>query len=121
MVQEPTMFDMDEYDDFKKEEKEEYGLKDASGTAPGGSVQQSHIVAGFITPYMGRSLELLGAFDPTGSTGAKPKETRLPSMPALESLTTTADIAITVEQLLDLVKGVRELSSCGFSRGDICY
>lgn len=121
MLQEPTRFDVDEDDEeqFKKEEKEEYGLEDTSGTEPGGAVQQSHVVAGFITPYMGRSLELLGAFDP--STGAKPNETRLPSMPALGSLTTTADIAITVEQLLDLVKGVRELSRCGITHGDICY
>lgn len=121
MVQEPTMFDLDEDDEeqFKKEEKEKHGPQDASGTGPGDAVQQSHIVAGFITPYMGRSLELLGAFDP--STGAKPNETRLHSMPALGSLTTTADIAITIEQLLDLVKGVRELTRCGITHGDICY
>lgn len=28
---------------------------------------------------------------------------------------------VTVEQLLDLVKGVRELSRCGITHGDICY
>lgn len=121
MVQEPTRFDVDEYDEekFKKEEKEEYRLKDASRIDPGGAVQQSHIVAGFITPYMGQSLELVGAFDP--STGVKPNETRLPLIPALRSLTTTADMVITIEQLLDLVKGARELSRCGITHGDICH
>lgn len=42
-------------------------------------------------------------------------------MPALGSLTTTADVPITIEQLLDLIKGVRELSRCGVTHGDICY
>lgn len=121
MVQEPTRFYVNEDDEeqSKKEEKDEYGLKDASGTESEGAVQQSHIVAGFITPYMGRSLELLGASAP--STGAKSNETRLPSMPALRSVTTTADIAITIAQLLDLIKGVRELSRCEITHGDICY
>lgn len=106
---------------LKKEEKEDYGLKDASGLEPGNAVQESHIVVGFTTPYTGQSLELLGAFDPTDSTGAKPNEIRLPSMPALRSLTTTANLAITIQQLLDLVKGVRELSRCWITHEDICY
>lgn len=101
------------------EDEEEEGIQDHSATEPGEALQQSHIVAGFITPYMGRSLELLGAAQPSG--GAESHETRLPSMPALGSLTTTADVPITMEQLLDLVEGVRELYRCGVTHGDICY
>lgn len=101
------------------EDEEEDGLQDGSATEPGEALQQSHIVAGFITPYMGRSLELLGAAQP--SRGAESHEKHLPSMPALGSLTTAADVPITMEQLLDLVKGVRELYRCGVTHGDVCY
>lgn len=87
---------------------------------PDEAVQRNHTVAGFITPYMGRSLELLGAADPT-TTGGDRNGALLLSMPALGSPSTTVDVPVTVEQLLDLVKGVRELSRCGVTHGDICY
>ncbi|KAK7697368.1 hypothetical protein SLS64_013611 [Diaporthe eres] len=121
MIQTPTGFSMDEDEgeDQIENEDEEDGLQEAPVTEPGDAVQQSHTVAGFITPYMGRSLELFGAINPTG--GGDSNESHLPSMPALGSLTTTADVPITIEQLLDLVKGVRELSRCGITHGDICY
>ncbi|KAI7784471.1 hypothetical protein LA080_009970 [Diaporthe eres] len=121
MIQAPTGFSMDEDEDEDQIEKddEEDGLPEASITEPGDAVQQSHTVAGFITPYMGRSLELSGAGHPI--RGVDSNEDHLPSMPALGSLTTAADVPITMEQLLDLVKGVRKLSRCGITHGDICY
>lgn len=121
MIQRLTGFAVDEDEDEEQieNEDEEDELQEASVTEPGDAVQQSHTVAGFITPYMGRSLELFGAVQPC--RGGESNEDHLPSMPALGSLTTTADVPITMEQLLDLVKGVRELSRCGVTHGDICY
>lgn len=125
MIDTPTDFGMygvyeDGNDENSEEEGgEEYRPRQASVTEPGEAVQQDHTVAGFITPYMGRSLELLGAAQ--SSKGMESNENHLPSLPARGSLTTTAYVPITIEQLLDLVKGVRELSRCGVTHGDICY
>ncbi|KAI3392079.1 hypothetical protein diail_6185 [Diaporthe ilicicola] len=122
MVQMRAASSVDEHEDDKNcddEAQEEQVFTEASLTELGEAVQKSHTVAGFITPYMGRSLELLGAAHP--STDVESNEAHLPSMPALGSPGTTVDVPITLEQLLDLVKGVRELSRCGVTHGDICY
>ncbi|KAG6361060.1 hypothetical protein INS49_009280 [Diaporthe citri] len=118
MTQMPTGFSADE-DEEQIENEDEDEFQEASVTEPGDAEQQSHIVAGFITQYMGRSLELFGAVQP--SRIGESNEKHLPSMPALGSLIPTADVPITIEQLLDLVKGVRELSRCRVTHGDICY
>lgn len=107
---------------FEEEIKDEGRLQEASVCAEAGEPEnQSHIVAGFITPYMGRSLELFGEVQPSqgGVTSSENDDT--PSMPAQGCLTPTVDVPITMKQLLDLVKGVRELSRCGVTHGDICY
>lgn len=124
MVKPPLRFDDDEIEDeeqFEGEDDDESKLRDASlCTESGEPEKQSHMVAGFITPYMGRSLELFEAIQPSQG-GVASSEDHTPSMPARGCLTPTADIPITMEQLLDLVKGVRELSRCGVTHGDICY
>lgn len=123
MVKEPMRFEDDEAEGEKQFEEEDEGegrLQEASVcTESGEPEKQSHIVAGFITPYMGRSLELFGAVQPSANVTSS--EYHPPSMPANGCLTTTADMPITMAQLLDLVKGVRELSRCGITHGDICY
>lgn len=121
MTRMPTRISGDEDEDEEPliNENEEDGLQEFSVAEPSEAVQQSHTVAGFITSYMGRSLELFGAALP--SRGDNSNKDHLPSMPALGSLATTADVPITIGQLLDLVKGVRELSKCGVTHGDICY
>lgn len=68
---------------------------------------------------MGRSLELFGAVHL--SEGVASSENHAPSVPANGWLSTAADMPITMKQLLDLVKGVRELSRCGVTHDDICY
>lgn len=123
MVQTRTAFSVSEGEDDEKCDnvaEEEEGLTEASMAELEEAVQKSHTVAGFVTPYMGRSLELLGAVHPA-KEGVEPNEAHLPCMPALGSPNTTVDVPITVEQLLVLVKGVRELSRCGVTHGDICY
>jgi hypothetical protein len=107
--------DEDEDEDEDEEECEEEGGEEGLGEA----IQNSHTVAGFITPYIGRSLELLGAAHPSG--GVESNTNQLPSVLVLGSLSITAEVPIMVEQLLDLVKGVRELSRSGITHGDICY
>lgn len=123
MIDTPTDFGMygvnEDENEENSEDEEEHGLQRASVTEPEEAVQQSHTVAGFITPYMGRSLELLGAAQ--SSKGLESNENNLPSLPALGSLTITTDMPITIAQLVDLVEGVRELSRCGITHGDICY
>ncbi|KAL1861793.1 hypothetical protein Daus18300_008609 [Diaporthe australafricana] len=108
-------------DDNEEEIEEEDGLEEVFASLPedDDDAQQSHRVAGFIMPYMGRSLELFGSASP--SMGTELPETYLPSLPAVGSLPTTADIPITEEQLLDLVKGVGELARREVTHGDICY
>ncbi|KAJ0122698.1 hypothetical protein J7T55_003214 [Diaporthe amygdali] len=106
-------------DEDEENIEEDDGPQEVSVIAPEDAMQPGHIVAGFITPYMGRSLELFGAARP--SMGVESPKTHLPSLPALGTLTTTVDMPITKEQLLDLVKGVGELSRCGTTHGDICY
>lgn len=123
MVRTPTRFGDDEIEgeeQFEEEDEDEGRLQEASVCAESGEPEkQSHIVAGFIIPYMGRSLELFGAVHP--SQGVTSSENHPPSMPADGCLTTTVDMPITMAQLLDLVKGVRELSRCGVIHGDVCY
>lgn len=123
MVKPPMRFADDEVEgeeQFEEEDEDEGRLQEASlCTESGKPEKQGHMVAGFITPYMGRSLELLGAVHP--SQGVTSSENHPLSLPANGCLATTADMPITMEQLLDLVKGVRELSRCGVTHGDICY
>lgn len=123
MIDTPTEFGMygvyEDENEENSEDEEEHELQRASLTEPGEAVQQSHTVAGFITPYIGRSLELLGAAQ--SSKGVESNGNNLPSLPALGSLTITTDMPITIAQLLDLVEGVRELSRCRITHGDICY
>lgn len=123
MVREPMKFADDEVEDeekFEEEDEDESKPQEASVlTESGEPGKQSHTVAGFITPYMGRSLELFGAVNPNQDVTSS--EEQAPSMPANRCLTTTADMPITMHQLLDLVKGVKELSACGVTHGDICY
>lgn len=119
MISEGETLAEDEDEDEQELDEEQTRLRDASVMESQDPGKQSHIVAGFITPYIGRSLELFGAVKPSGSVQSN--EQSLPSMPALGSLTTTADMPITLEQLLELVRGVRELSKCGVTHGDVCY
>lgn len=124
MVQRRTELSVEEAGDACNKECDseaegEEALPVASMREVGEAVQKSHTVAGFITPYMGRSLELFGAAHPTTCMGSI--EAHFPSMHALGSPNTTVDVPITVEQLLDLVRGVRELARCGITHGDICY
>ncbi|KAH9909412.1 hypothetical protein F4778DRAFT_716653 [Xylariomycetidae sp. FL2044] len=78
---------------------------------------RSHQVAGFLTPYAGRSLDLL--VTPTVDSGSLGSTTS--TSPATNSSSVTADLPINEEQLLDLVCGVHKLSKCGIIHGDICY
>lgn len=123
MVRTPTRFADDEdegEEQFEEEDEDEGRLQKVPVRAESEEPEkQGYTVAGFITPYMGRSLELFGAVPP--SQGVISSDNHHPSMPANGCLTTTADMPITMEQLLDLVKGVRELSKCGITHGDICY
>lgn len=122
MIQERKAFSAEEIGDDMEcdiETEEEESLPASPMEELDEAVQKSHTVAGFITPYMGRSLELFGATHPNGFTGSD--EAHLPSMPAVGSPKITVDVPISAEQVLDLIKGVRELSTCGITHGDICY
>ncbi|KAI1864707.1 hypothetical protein JX265_008431 [Neoarthrinium moseri] len=76
----------------------------------------SHQIAGFLMPYVGRSLELWGT-PTTDSDGLGPMTS---TYPAMDSLSTTTNLPISEEQLLDLVCGIQKLSKCGIVHGDIC-
>ncbi|KAI1400597.1 hypothetical protein F4819DRAFT_487401 [Hypoxylon fuscum] len=73
-------------------------------------------IAGFLMPYAGRSLDLLNA---TAVDSDKSPNSSSP-LQALGSSTTT-NLPINEEQLLDLTCGIRNLSKCGITHGDICY
>ncbi|KAI0011987.1 hypothetical protein F4779DRAFT_569917 [Xylariaceae sp. FL0662B] len=77
----------------------------------------SHQVAGFLMPYVGRSLDLLGT--PTADSDRLGPTTS--TSPAIDSSSTTTDLPINEEQLLDLVCGIQKLSRCGIVHGDICH
>lgn len=79
--------------------------------------QRDHHVAGFLTPYAGRSLDLFSTPAIHSSRLGSP----VPTSPALGSSSTATDISIGEDQLLDLVCGVRRLSKCGIVHGDICH
>jgi hypothetical protein len=110
----------------EEKEEEERVTKEVPAEEPNEAVQKSYTVAGFIMPYMGRSLDLIQAAYPHPTNDAEPNEAshhHLASMPAGPGSpdNTTADVPITLEQLLDLVKGVKELSRSGVTHGDLCY
>lgn len=84
MVQKRPALSQDEREvdeECDREAEEEERPSEAPVEEPDEAVQKNHTVAGFITPYMGRSLELLGAADPT-TTGMDANNAHLPSMPA---------------------------------------
>ncbi|MCJ1323549.1 hypothetical protein MMC10_000210 [Thelotrema lepadinum] len=59
--------------------------------------QEISIVVGFLMPFTGDSLEVIAEMNPA------------------------SQLPITVPQLWDLVRGIRELGLCGILHGDICF
>ena len=82
-----------------------------------GSDHDGPQIAGFLMPYEGPSLEMLG-LTITGSGAAAPIPSTIPNIGSSPAI---SNIPVEEEQLLDLACGLRNFSECGLVHGDICY
>lgn len=78
---------------------------------------RTHDIAGFLMPDAGHSLDLLG----TAAADSDRFKSTASTAPATSFPSTKGDLSLTEERLLDLACGVRNLSRCGVTHGNICH